>query len=111
MLEVGGLPSRGIFFAQSRQGLLEESQGPTLVEDFFGCEFAQWFELVLGFGRSLVPGKMGVGAAAFEGVRAFPFVSEKMFERGEQKGAELAALAIGQLKRFFLQEPREECLS
>src|SRR5262245_49885226 len=95
LLELGGFASRGVFFAQSSQRLLKERQSPSSVVDVFGCELRSRFELVLSFRRSLVPGKMDLSAAPLDGVGTFPFVSQKMFERSQQKGAELAPLTVG----------------
>src|SRR5262245_22382674 len=49
-------------------------------------------------------------AAALPRLRAVPFVGEEMFERRQQEGAELAALAPGVPQVILLQEPDEETL-
>jgi len=49
-------------------------------------------------------------AAALLSLRFVPFIREKVFQRGEQKGAEFAFFAIERREIILRQEPREKSL-
>ena len=96
-LEQFALDRIGEFLSEPGQHLVEQRHCPAMLENSLRTALVHGFEPIPLLGFLRVERKNRASAAALLGIGAVPFVGQEVFERGEQKGAELPFLPLDAL--------------
>ena len=104
------MPRGGHFGLESGQYLVQERQGPLLLEKPLGCQRVGQFQAVTGLGFHPLQRHDPLSAASFLGLGTVILVGQEAFYRHQKKGAEPSFLAVGGCQKVLFQQPREELL-
>src|SRR5262245_40912796 len=103
--------ARGLMLVpEGRQRTVEQCQGPAALEDPLGGPIMRRFPLVLRFTRIEIERERSSSTAALLGSSFFLLLPDETSHRGQQEGAEAAALGIGVSQVPFFQQGGKKLL-
>ena len=106
---VGSLPAAGEG-VNARLEISAPDPATVFVEQLVGRGIVGGFQAVALLGQGQIQRQELLAAAALLRAVLFPFMGQEMVQRGEQEGAEPAAVGVGAGDGVALQEPGEEFL-